>query len=169
MGTWQRYFFRRKESLRTTWTFRVGVVLIALLAAVVTRGFWADQIAQSLVCSRDPAPSDVIVLENFDPRYVLFERAEELERAGLAPRVLVPVQASPDEAVANAIFAGIAGVMARYARIKVWDVLPVREVEPISLNAAVQVRDRLARDGVKSLILVTPGFRSRRSMLVYHA
>ena len=46
---------------------------------------------------------------------------------------------------------------------------PRREPEPISLNAASQIRDYLAREHVKSLILVTPGLRSRRSSLVYHA
>src|SRR5262249_30224825 len=37
------------------------------------------------------------------------------------------------------------------------------------LNAAVQIRDRLAREPVKSLIVVTSGFRSRRSSLIYRA
>lgn len=42
-----------------------------------------------------------------------------------------------------------------------------QEIEPISLNAAYQVRDVLTKAGLKSVIVVTPGFRSQRSSLVY--
>jgi hypothetical protein len=40
-------------------------------------------------------------------------------------------------------------------------------VEPISLNAAFQIRQYLLRENVKSLIVVTGGFRSQRSLLIY--
>jgi len=121
------------------------------------------------VCAPDVAPSDVILVENFDPDYLLFERAAELEKAGLARRILVPVEASPDPEVPNLVSKGIAEVMARQARIAVWDVIPIPTIEPIALNAAFRIRDRLTRDRVTSLIVVTPGFRSRRSALVYRA
>jgi hypothetical protein len=71
--------------------------------------------------------------------------------------------------VINPVSQGIAEVMARQARIEVWGMIPIREAEPFSLNAAVQIREYLARERVQSLIVVTTGFRSRRSLLIYHA
>jgi hypothetical protein len=64
---------------------------------------------------------------------------------------------------------GVAELMARQARLKDWEIVLIREAEPISLNAAAQIRDHLAGDHIKSLIVVTSGFRSRRSSLVYRA
>src|SRR5262249_52623427 len=83
------------------------------------------------------------------------------------PRTLVPVQVSRDPSLANPIFTGIAEVMARQARLQAWEGLPIQEIEPFGLNAAVQIRDYLVRERVKSLIVVTSGFRSQRSSLVY--
>jgi hypothetical protein len=42
----------------------------------------------SPVCETNAAPSDA---ENFDPDYLLFERASALRRAGLVARVLGPM------------------------------------------------------------------------------
>jgi hypothetical protein len=92
-----------------------------------------------------------------------------LEQAGIAPRTLVPVEASGDPDMANPVSRAVAEVMARQARLENWGIVLVREAEPISLNVASQVRDRLARDRVTSLVVVTSGFRSRRSSLVYQA
>jgi hypothetical protein len=167
METWQRHFFYRKKSFRTTWKLRSGVLVVVLLTGALTSRLWTGQIGRSLVCAGDLAPSDVILIENFDPHYILFERAATLEKAGLAPRILVTVQASPDPGVANPVSAGIAQVMARQARMRVWEMILVRDAEPISLNAALQVRDHLVREQVKSLIIVTSALRSQRSMLVY--
>jgi len=169
MGTWRRHFFYTRESIRTTWKFRIGMLIVVIFIGALTSGLWIGQIGRSLVCAPDLAPSDVILVENFDPSYILFERAAALQKAGLAPRILVPVQASPDPAVANPVSKGIAEVMARQARIGAWAMIPIREIEPISLNAAFQIRDHLAREHVKSLVVVTRGFRSRRSSLVYRA
>jgi hypothetical protein len=57
--------------------------------------------------------------------------------------------------------------MARHARIPVWDTVPIAEIEPITLNAAFQLRDHLVQQQVKSVTVITSGFRSRRSALVY--
>lgn len=144
-------------------------LVVAILTGIATRGFWTTRIGRSLVCTGEVAPSDVILVENFDPNYLLFERAAALQAAGLAPRALVPVPAAGEPVVVDPVSRGIAELMARRARLGTWDVLPFREVEPITLNAAAGLRDRLARDGVRSLILVTPAFRSRRSDLTYRA
>jgi hypothetical protein len=169
MPAWRRHLFYTKKCVKTTWKLRVGLLVAVVLTGALTRELWIGTIGWSLVCMRDIAPSDVILVENFDPDYLLFERAAELEKAGRAQRVLVPVQASPDPMVANLVSKGVAELMAQQARIGAWEMVPIREAEPISLNAAFQIREHLVREHVKSLIVVAPGFRSRRSALVYRA
>jgi hypothetical protein len=169
MQGWRRHFFYTKESVKTTWKLRAAILVVVVIAGVLTHGFWASQIGGSLVCAEDLAPSDAILVENFDPTYLVFERAAALERAGIARRILVPVQSSGVPGVANAFSGGLAELMARRARLQNWELIPISGIEPISLNAAAQIRDHLAADPIKSLIVVTPGFRSRRSSLVYRA
>jgi hypothetical protein len=134
-----------------------------------TREFWMLQIGQSLVCTEEISPSDVILVENFDPDYLVFERAAALYKAGFAARVLVPTQASRDPTRANLVAQGIAELMAHVAQLQQPTILPIRLLEPISLNAAYQIRDFLMQEHLRSVIVVTPGFRSKRSSLVYRA
>jgi hypothetical protein len=164
---WRRHLVYRKECRRTTWKLRIGVLVVLAFTIFATRDVWVAQIGRSLVCARDVAPSDVILIENFDPEYLLFERAAELEKAAVAPRAVVPIQMLREPGLPNLVSKGIAEVMARYARVMAWDVVPIRETEPISLNAALQIRDHLTRQRVTSVIIVTGAFRSRRSALVY--
>src|SRR5712691_1453214 len=122
MPEWRRHFFYSKESVRTTWKLRVGTLVLVILIAAVTRGFWVSRLAGSLVCTGELAPSDIILVENFNPNYLVFERAAELQKTGLAPRALVPVQASRDPAIANPVSEGIADVMGRQARLAAWEI-----------------------------------------------
>ena len=85
---WQRYFFYRKESLRTTWKLRLSVLLSGILIVSLTRGFWTVKIAQSLVCEQQSPHSEALLLENFDPDYLVFERAAALQKAGIAATFL---------------------------------------------------------------------------------
>jgi hypothetical protein len=121
------------------------------------------------VCEVSLAPSDAILIENFDNDYLLFQHARELRRAGLAARVLVPVSADPGTMTPNDVALGIADVMARISHIGQIEIIPVREVEPITINALRDVQSFLEREHIRSLIVVTPLFRSRRSALVYGA
>ena len=59
--------------------------------------------------------------------------------------------------------------MARVAQLQNVEILPIRIREPVSLNAAYQIRDFLSKEHLSSVIVVTDGFRSKRSALVYHA
>src|SRR5262245_45502090 len=93
---WSRHFFYRKESIRTTWKCRLALLLLSMLLVSVTRGFWMLKIGQSLVCTEEIRPSDVLLVENFNPDYLVFERAAALHKMGLAARVLVPTAASRD-------------------------------------------------------------------------
>jgi hypothetical protein len=153
-------------TLRTSWRLSLGL-LVVILATMLTSRLWTAQIARSLTCAESLAPSDAMLVENFDPHYVLFERAAALERDGFAPVALVPVERAYDPNVANPVWLGIAEVMARQARLRKWRAIPIGLTEPISLNAALQIRARLRADGVTSVIVIAPRFRSRRSLLVY--
>src|SRR4029450_12849780 len=62
----------------------------------------------------------------------------------------------------------VAELMARRARLEAFEIIPILETEPISFTAAVQIREHLTKQHVRSVIVVAPGFRSRRSSLVYH-
>jgi hypothetical protein len=168
-SSWQRHFFYRKESIKTTWKFRLALLMLVMLLVSVTRGFWMLRIGQSLMCTEEMSPGDVILVENFDPHYLVFERAAALHKAGLAARVVVPTQASRDTERADYVSQGIAELMARVARLQHVEILPIRLHEPVSLNAAYQIRDFLIKEHLRSVIVVTDGFRSKRSALVYHA
>jgi hypothetical protein len=166
---WQRHFLYRKESTKTTWKFRLAMPIVIILIGSLTRGFWVPTIGQSLVCEEAVGPSDVILVENFAPNYLLFERAAALQKGGFSARVLVLTQASRDPEVANTVSKGIAELMARLARIQNLEIIPIREIEPVSLNASYQIRDFLTKEHLRSVIVVTSGLRSRRSSLVYNA
>ena len=167
--SWRRHFFYRTEHVRTTWKFRFGLVSLVILLTWATSGWWTAAIARSLICDRSVAPSDAILIENFDPEYLLFERARQLRNAGLAPRVLVPVVTGDASGEANPVARSIADTMATLSRVGPVEIIPVRQVEPISLNAARDVLRFSQQQGIRSVIVVSPLFRSRRSELVYRA
>jgi hypothetical protein len=118
------------------------------------------------VCQADLAASQAVLIENLEPDYLLFERAARLRRAGLAPRVIVPVWVDMGTATPNDVFLGIADVMAKISGLGAYEVVPVRQAEPITLTAARDVDAFLRREQIRSITLVTPLFRSRRSALV---
>jgi hypothetical protein len=93
----------------------------------------------------------------------------QLRRSGLADRVLVPIATDPGGQRVNAVEHGVARVMAAEAHLGGVDIVPVKEVEPIALNVAWDVLSYLENGGIRSVIVVSPLFRSRRSALVYGA
>jgi hypothetical protein len=138
-------------------------------AAQLTGGWGTVRIARSLVCEGSVAPSDAILLENFDPSYLVFKRAGALRQARLASRVLVPILVEDDTFDPNALALRIAEMMADIAQIGTYEIVPIKQVEPISLNAAKDLHRYLEREHIASVIVVTSAFRSRRSALVYDA
>ena len=165
--TWRRHFFYRKESWRTTWKFKLALLGLLALLTVLSRVFFAKPVAESLVCAEHAPPSDALLLENFDPFYLLFERATALRSAGVASRIFVPTSAAGEEDLNTSVSKGFVDVMSRIARIPDTVVIPIHLKEPISLNAAKEIRDFLIAEHIKSVIVLSPGFRSRRSELVY--
>jgi hypothetical protein len=166
---WTRHFIHRSQHTRTTWKFRIGLVALILLTGWLTREWWSVAIADSLVCDASVAPSDAILVENFDQDYLTFEAAARLRHAGVASRVLVPVAASGDPLQAKGVQLGITELLADLAHLGSIDVVPIREVEPISLNAAGDVLRFMERERLRSVVVVSPLFRSQRSVLVYQA
>jgi hypothetical protein len=163
---WYRHLVYRKESWKTTWKLRLSVLALGFLIIWGTRNYWSVRLAESLVCKRETPQSDALLLENFDPDYLVFERAEALQREGVAPRVLVPSPAGGD-GEPKLIEKSIVDVLAGFARLRKFEILPISVSEPITLNAAYQIRDHLLKEHIRSVIVVAPGFRSRRSALVY--
>ena len=167
--SWTRHLFYRAEHIRTTWKLRLGLLTLVVALLWLTNGWWTAAIARSLVCDASLAPSDAILVENFDPDYLLFERATQLRQAGFAQRVLVPTSTDPGTSEVNAVALGTVEVMARLSRIGPIETVPVREAEPITLNAARDLQHFLEREHIRSVIVVTSLFRSRRSALVHAA
>ena len=130
---------------------------------------WTVALASSLVCNPHVARSDAILIDNFDPDYLLFERATQLRRAGLATRVLVPVSTGSDTSKPNPVALGTAELMASLARLGPFEIVPIRVIEPISLNAARDILHFIEQQRIRSVLVISPLFRSRRSALVYGA
>jgi hypothetical protein len=163
---WTRHFISRVERTRTTWKLRVLLLSVPVIGLWLTSAWWTAAIGRGLVCQQHVVPSDAILIENFEPDYWLFERARALRAQGLAPAVLVPIRRDKSGSL-NQVSQGVAELMARISRAGEVEFIPIREVEPISLNAARDVRRHLVQRGMRSVIVVTPLFRSRRSELVY--
>ena len=166
---WTRYVIYRAERTKTTWKFRFAVLVFIGVAVWFTRPWWTVAVAQSLVCNAPSAASDALVVENFDSNYLTFERAARLRRDGIASRVLVPVPADPNTHEANAVGAHLSNTLLELARLDGAILIPVREVEPIELNTARSVLRFVNAEHIRSIVVVSPLFRSRRAALVYQA
>jgi len=143
----------RSEHLSTTWKLRLGVMTILAINLWVSHGWGAVAVAESLVCDRSVVPSDAILGATFRSR--LGRKARNLRTSGIAERVLVPLATDRPQPATVAL--GVADLMARLSRLGALEIVPVGEVEPISLNAARDIRDFMARGGL------VRWFSSRRS------
>jgi hypothetical protein len=168
-ANWTRHIFYRTERNRTTWKFRIAIVAVLMFVGWFSLDTLAVAIADSLICHSSSAPSDAILVENFDQSYLVFETAARLRNAGVAPRVVVPVATYRDSSEVSGVSLGVTKLMVDIAHVGDIDVVPIREVEPISLNAAGDVRRFLEHERINSVVVVSPLFRSRRSALVYQA
>lgn len=167
MRNWTGYFFYRRETLRTTWLLRCVVVVCLCVLIAATRNYWVRIIARSLICPQESgATAEAVIVENFDTEYPVFEEAARLQRRGTR-RILIPVPAFGDGTEANLVSARIAELLANLARLDGAELIPVLETEPIVLNAAYRIRSVLDRQQIRSVALVAPAFRSRRSALVF--
>ena len=166
---WTRHFFYRAEHIRTTWMLRLALPTILFVVLWLTSGWWTAAMARSLVCDASRTPSDAILVENFDPDYRLFDCARRLRREGVSSRVLVPTWTDPGTMEPNQVALGTVQVMSTIARLGEVEVIPTTQAEPITLNAARDIQHFLEKEHIRSILVVTPMFRSRRSSLVYAA
>jgi len=167
MPQWKCHLVRRKEVWATTWTFRIGIVVLLAAVLIPTRAFWLEQLGRSLIHDDTPSVSDVIVVENYDQEYLLFETASRLLRTGISERLIVPTSVFDDPTIPGAVYQGFSEVMLRVARIEHAEILPVSHQEPVTLTVARQVADTLQEQGVRSVIVVAGRFRTRRTYAVY--
>jgi hypothetical protein len=166
---WRRYVLRRNERLKTTWAFRVAIVACVIVLAWATRHVWTPAVARALVCEQNGEGGDAILVDHFESNYLLFERATELRANGVGPRVWVPVDMSRSSDEPNLVSERIIHVMADVAQLHQPELIAIRPSEPISLTAALQIRAVLVREKIRTVVVVTPAFRSRRSSLIYSA
>jgi hypothetical protein len=155
--------------VKTAWNPWLLIALLVILTIVLPRHYWSMSIARSLTCTEELGRSDIIIVDNLDPNYLLFERAATLLHAGLSSRVLIPVQVSHDSERANSVSIGIAELMARVARLQAPEFMPIQAAEPISLNVASHISHFLIREHMSAVTVITPGFRCKRSSLIYEA
>jgi hypothetical protein len=139
--------------------------ILICIGLVSTRKFWFRTLGESLVCKESIGISDAILIENLDKDYLLFERAASLMKEGLTRCVFVTAQEGHARNVPNPVSLGFVKVMAGVAQIPEPEIITIRESEPITLNAALQVRQYFVTHDIHSVILVTSGFRSRRSSM----
>ncbi len=145
----------------------LGVALLVSAAVLLTADRWLQMLGEGLVCQGSVQDSEALVIENLEPDYLLFERAAQLVQEGGPRLVLVPVWEGRDPGRPRAVEEGMVQVMARIARLPSFELVPVREEEPITLNVALQVGEHLRRARSTSVTVIAQGFRSKRSLLVW--
>lgn len=108
----------------------------------------------SLVCAEDTAPSDALLLENFDAViHPVFERARQLRKAGVAQRVLVRTAVEPRHrrTECRRAWHGVE-LMARppdSGRTPYRAHAYAHRAAPSRSNAAYGIRDFLEREGLR--------------------
>lgn len=150
---------------------RIAAAFLALTAlgagAYVTRHSWLRSGAESLVCEKSEAPSDAILIDFVVHDYQLFARAKSLQERGLASTVLIPIVHPEPSDTPRSLSLGIVDLLCRTARLSGCTTFDAPLVEPISLNVAQRSAGEIHSRAVRSVLLVTSGFRSRRAELVY--
>jgi uncharacterized SAM-binding protein YcdF (DUF218 family) len=166
---------RRETVWKTTWAFRLSVVVGLALVWAISWHFWLTLAGAALV-ERDALERvDVIIVEvTVVPSLSGLKHAAKLYRAGYAPRVFLTRYIPNDRLDASGLqvpqdFADVLKVYAAEARLplSVVDTIPIGVSDPVTLNTARQVAAYCAAQGIRSAIVVAPLFHSRRSELTY--
>lgn len=164
----EHHLARQTTFFRSSRTLGLFLLVILLALPAVTREWWIPALGWGLVCDSHDETPDLIVIDNLDSDYLLFEKAAELRERGFAGKVLVPVQASGrNPAKPNLVSREIVDVMVRVAGLEGVNIIPIQQEEPITLNAARQVRGHLEGTNVKTVLVLTSGFKSKRILLVF--
>ena len=164
----ERQLVPRATTYRSVWKQRLLVVAILIVFPVASCEWWVPGLGRSLVCDSQFDRPDLIIIDNLDSDYLLFEKAVDLKALGVCERVLVLVQASgrnPEKP--NLVSREIVDVMVRVAGLDGTEIIPIKQLEPITLNTARQVGDFLKGADVKTVLILTSGFKSKRIYLVF--
>lgn len=165
----QKSLFQRKTKRKTTWSIRFLILSLLLSVFIYNYSIWCKAVGWFLVCEFNDLQADTILIENFDDNYLLFEKAAELisqEKSKFAIVFVKANETNPDRL--ELVNKGFAEVMIRTSGIRNVELMPIEEIEPIAFNAALQVRKSLMERGnIKSVIIVTSGFRSKRTYMIY--
>ncbi|MGC8490541.1 MAG: hypothetical protein ACP5SH_02275 [Syntrophobacteraceae bacterium] len=166
---WFGWAVYRTTTWKTTWKLRFLLSVLFLGLIFLARSWWIPAAGRGLVSGPGPGKPDLILVDNLVSDYGLFKKAAELMRGDGVKMVLVPVRSSnrdPDEP--DRMAGEITQIMIRDARLPSCRLLPFRQAEPFTLHVARRVgRFLQSRREIHSVLIVTEGFRSRRTRLVY--
>lgn len=165
---WQRHMICQTRNMRTTWKLRLLVACLLLILTAGTQRWWIPLLGWSLVSNTGVGKADLILVDNLDLDYRLFEKAADLIRSGIGRKVLIPVFTSgQDIEKPNEFSLEITEVFIRLAGLESVEVIPIKEVEPVTFNAAHQVGDFLKGTNTNKVLILTSGFKSRRLHLIF--
>lgn len=165
---WKGQLIYRTTTRKTTWKFRLLVVALLLILPAATYQWWVPALGWSLVSDSGIEKPDLILIDNLDTNYLLFEKAGDMKRRGLNVSVLVPVSASGKDPERPGLVARrIVEVMIEVAHLDGVELLPIQETEPITLNVARQVSEHLKGSNVGTVLILTSGFKTKRIHLIF--
>jgi len=151
------FFFYRKVCWKTTWLFRLILLFAVLLVLLAAKGPALRAIGESLVIHVGSEHCDAVLIENFDPNYLLFEESRKLLNSGMDAGVFVPVPYNRGKSGPNRVSAETVSVMAEVSRIGDYRTINIPETEPIRYNAALAIGGHLQSLRIGSVML---GFQS---------
>lgn len=178
-GRWQRWleddcFFVRREVRRLRLRFKVGLIAVVFGAAWLSAPVWLPLAVDPLVAPYAGAPTEAIVAEGwFALDHSMAKEIARICRSGQRVYVIVNEKAEveddygfkldrPGQSRLNLARAGV-----DTSRTTILLMSRPPDIPGNTALYAVQLRDRLQRDGIRSFTLVTDSFHSRRSCLIY--
>ncbi|MBI4446475.1 MAG: hypothetical protein HY645_11270 [Acidobacteria bacterium] len=169
------FFFRKRVVTRTTWKFRLLLLALFGLVFVLPYEFWLVRLANSLVQQDPLVGSDAILMENWNlPQLSIFYETASLQKSGYATRALIPEFVETRRTLLAGIrlpkdFDSLIRLYCREAGLdpKSIERIPVEAIDPITLNTARQLSVSLKARRVRSIIMVSSFYRSKRSALAF--
>jgi hypothetical protein len=152
---------------RFAWKLFFCFFLTLLVASFLAHEYLLKSLAESLVFSGPVEESDVIIIENLDENYLLFERAARLQNAGYGSSIIVPLEIENGTDELDIVSRKTTEMMCQIAQISNPEIVPVRHKEPISIDVARQLVPILKAKKVNSVLVVASALRSRRTYLIY--
>jgi uncharacterized SAM-binding protein YcdF (DUF218 family) len=169
------FAIRRVTVWKTTWRLRLTLAATCGVLFGVPAPFWAERVGSSLVAQDALERADVVIADvTAWPSIEVLEQAARLYRAGYAGRMLLTRYVPNDRLDAAGIrvsrrFDEVLRIYTRELDLRDEEVetIPIEVSDPVTLNTARQVAAHCESQGVRSAILVTSLFHSRRSALSF--